>query len=51
MRTWQNIQEDDQEIQLEMEAHHSKWAARPNIQINLVVHDPINDIFVIDIEP
>ena len=34
-----------------MEAHHSKWAARPNIQINLVVHDPINDIFVIDIEP
>ena len=51
IRTWQNIREDDQIIQVEMEAHHSMWAARPNLQRSSVVHHPINDIFVIDIEP
>ena len=51
MRTGQNIQEGDQEIQLEMEAHHSKWAAQPNIIRNSVVDNPINNTFVIDIEP
>jgi hypothetical protein len=51
IRTWQNIREDDQKIQFEMEAHHSMWAARPNLQRNSGVHHHINDIFVIDIEP
>ena len=51
IRTWKSSREDDQNIQFEMKANHSMWAAKPDLIRNSVVQPPIDDIFIIDIEP